>query len=65
MKQGTGHNVKAGAKVEPKSRAPSLDRVANMGLQVVRTRQPAGAGPGYKAPMAGSSTHKSGSQGRH
>jgi hypothetical protein len=67
MKQGSGKSMASGQKHEPKSAAVSVDRAANIGLQQVRTRQPAPMfkSEGYKAPMAASSSHKSGSQGKH
>lgn len=54
-------------KVEPKPMAVSVDRVANMGLQQVRTKpaSPMFKTEGYRAPMASQSNHKSGSQGKH
>lgn len=56
-------------KVEPKSHAVSVDKVANMGNQIVRT-SPATkelySGRGYSAPAPVAKTsHKSGSQGKH
>lgn len=56
-------------KTEPKSRAVSVDKVANMGNQIVRTK-PASKelfkGRGYSAPKATSTSHhRSGSQGKH
>lgn len=40
--------------------------VADIGVEQVRTvAQPLHAGRGYKAPMAGETTHHSGSQGKH
>lgn len=66
MKQGTGNNTNSGRKVEPISKGISMDHVANIGVQVVRTRAaPPCCTEGYKAPMMSSSNHKSGSQGKH
>jgi len=65
MKQGTGKSSGAGRKVEPKSRAPNVKKIADMGIHQIRTRPYSNPGEGYKAPMAKSSTHKSGTQGKH
>lgn len=68
MKQGkASSNTSAGGKVEPSSRAVSVDKVANIGLKIVRTVPPSKdlyKGKGFKAPMNVSfKTSKSGSQG--
>jgi hypothetical protein len=66
MKQGTGKNTMSGGKVEPTAHAVSVDKVANIGLSIVRTQPQSKElykGRGYEAPMASSTTHKSGSQG--
>lgn len=65
MKQGTGHSTHSASKVEPKSRAVSVGKVAGIGIQEIRYRKPDGDGKGYSAPMTGSSTHPRGSQGKH
>lgn len=66
MKQGRASVSGQGSqKVEPRSKAVSVSKVADMGLQVVRTQPYDNPGRGYKAPMASGSVHKSGSQGRH
>lgn len=65
MKQGTGHSSRSAMKVEPKSRSPNIEKVAGMGLQVVRTKPYGGDGRGFKAPMNKSTSHKGGSQGRY
>jgi hypothetical protein len=54
-------------KTEPKSRAVSVDRVANIGIKQVRTRPPSPLmkGPGFKASLAGKARHPTGSQGKH
>ncbi len=68
MKQGSGKNTIAGGKVEPSSKSVSLDRVANMGQQILRTRPPSkelSNGRGIEAPKATSTSHRSGSQGKH
>lgn len=67
MKQGMGKNTIAGGKVEPASRAVSVDKVANIGQQIVRTVPPSKElykGRGFEAPKASSSIHRSGSQGK-
>jgi hypothetical protein len=67
MKQGTGNSRRGDTKVEPKSQAVSLAHVSNIGLKqaYVKTPEPMYKGRGYKAPMVGETSHKSGSQGRH
>lgn len=65
MKQGTGRTTHSAQKVEPKSRAVSVGKVAGIGIQEIRYRQPGGDGKGYSAPMAGKSTHPRGTQGKH
>ncbi len=67
MKQGTAQTSKMGStKVEPTSRGVNIEYVADCGIQHVRaTSIPMYEGRGLEAPMAGSETHKSGSQGRH
>ena len=37
MKQGSGRNVTAGGKADPRSYGVSVDKVSNIGLQIVRT----------------------------
>lgn len=66
MKQ--GRNVTsspASRKVEPTPKAVNVRKVAAIGLQQVMTRPLKDAGRGYKAPMAQSSTHPRGTQGKH
>ena len=69
MKQGTGNNMVAGRKVEPNARAISVDKVANMGNQIIRTKPPTKdlvKGRGFNAPAPVATTHhRSGSQGKH
>lgn len=67
MKQGrASHSGSSGQKVEPKSRAMNPGAVSEIGIHEVRTQpNPLHAGRGYKAPMAGSQIHRSGSQGKH
>ena len=67
MKQGQASTSTMGStKVEPKSHAVNVPYVAECGIQTVRAVQvPMYEGRGLEAPMVGSETHKSGSQGRH
>ena len=69
MKQGTGRTSSSAGKVEPKSRAVSVEAAANIGVKQVYTsnEQPElYKGKGFKAPEPVSCTgHKSGSQGKH
>ena len=55
-------------KVEPKSHAVSIDKVANIGVQIVRTHPQTKelyTGRGYEAPKASPSAHAKGSQGKY
>lgn len=66
MKQGRASSSgPASQKVEPTSKAVNVRKVANIGLQQIMTRPLKDAGRGYKAPMAKSSTHPRGTQGKH
>ncbi len=66
MKQGQASSSRAAStKVEPSSKAINPSKVAMIGVHQVVTRAPPDLGRGYHAPMAGSSTHKCGSQGKH
>lgn len=66
MKQGTGKTIVGGGKVEPQSTGVNPGAVGNIGIQSVHVKsQPMYQGRGLQAPMVGSSTHKSGSQGKH
>ena len=63
MKQGTGKSMMGATKVEPKATAVSVSKVADMGLQVVRTRPYHDAGRGFMGPAPVATTrYKSGSQ---
>lgn len=67
MKQGSGRTTMAGGKVEPRAHAVSVDKVANIGQQIVRTQPPSKElykGRGYEAPKASSTIHHTGSQGK-
>lgn len=52
-------------KVEPKSKAKNPGKVSSIGLQQLRTRPYKNLGEGYKAPIAASTSHKRGTQGKH
>ena len=64
MKQGrAGRDVRESTKVEPKSRAVNIAKVANMGIIQVRTMSHSDPGRGFMAPAPVSQkTHKGGSQ---
>lgn len=64
MKQGSGNNRMAGGKVEPRTHAVSVPRVAETGLSTAFTKPPLYQGRGYEAPKSGSTVHPKGSQGR-
>ena len=69
MKQGRGHSSMGSTKIEPRPHAISVDKVANMGQQVVRTVPPTkelNKGRGFSAPApAACTSHRGGSQGKH
>lgn len=68
MKQGSGNNITAGGKVNPSARAVSVDKVANLGLQIVRTQPPTKdlyKGRGFEAPGAKAREFNKGSQGKY
>lgn len=66
MKQGKASSSGPGSrKIEPRSHAINPAKAANIGIQQVYMDRPKDLGRGYKAPMAGASNHKSGSQGKH
>jgi len=69
MKQGSGNSRPGDAKVEPRARAVSVDKAANIGVQIVRTQPPTKSlhtGRGYSAPRNKSeSTSNRGSQGKY
>lgn len=68
MKQGSASSSSSGStKTEPMSKAISPGAVSRIGNAVsVDTRpEPIVMGQGLKAPMAGQSSHKSGSQGKY
>lgn len=76
MKQGrASHDVMAGTKVEPRSRAISPAWTNEMGVaygthtteghETSGGQSPMSTGPGLKAPMVGHTTKNRGSQGRY
>ncbi len=69
MKQGNSTSRPGDQKREPIAHAVDVCSVANIGLQQVcvggGSSQELYSGRGFEAPMAGSDTHKSGSQGKH
>ena len=65
MKQGSASRSDYKGKTEPMPKAVNPGTVADIGIQQVRYRPHKDLGRGYKAPMASSSTHPSGSQGKH
>jgi hypothetical protein len=64
MKQGRAdRSGRESTKVEPTSKAKNVGKVADMGLQVVRTRNHKELGRGFMAPAPkATTTHKGGSQ---
>lgn len=68
MKQGTGNSRPGDQKREPISHAVNVSSVAEIGIHQVHTggsSRELYSGRGYEAPLAGSDTHHSGSQGKH
>lgn len=68
MKQGRASSSGMGStKVEPMSKAVDVGAVSEIGIRQVHinSRPNLDAGRGYKAPMASSSIHHCGSQGKH
>lgn len=69
MKQGPSTSRTGDQKREPTSYAVDVCSVADMGNQQVYchggSSRPLYEGRGFEAPMAGSDTHHSGSQGKH
>jgi hypothetical protein len=75
MKQGQSGRSVTETKVEPRSRAVNPGGVGQIGIaqgnHVMEKGKVSGGlermyeGRGYKAPMAGTSSHHSGSQGKH
>lgn len=69
MKQGTGRTYigqRGGVKIEPLSKAVSVERVAQMGASTAFQKPALNAGRGYSAPKpVGKDVHHCGSQGKH
>lgn len=67
MKQGTGNSQPGSQKREPIAKAVSPGAVSQLGTHTgaARAVEKLYEGRGYEAPMSGSDTHKSGSQGKH
>lgn len=68
MKQGTGKNTIAGGKVDPIAHAVSVDKVANIGLKIVRTdvqSKELYKGRGFEAPGMKAREYNKGSQGKY
>jgi len=61
-----GRDVTAGGKTDPVARSVSVDKVAGIGLQQVRTVQKElYAGRGFNAPGAKAREYNKGSQGKY
>ena len=61
------HDVRESTKREPNSRAVSVDKVANIGLKIVRTfpaTKDLHKGRGFMAPGTMDTSHPTGSQGK-
>jgi hypothetical protein len=67
MKQGRATTSVVGStKVEPNSKVVSVEAVSEIGIHQVRANSaPMYEGRGLEAPIAGCTTHESGSQGKH
>jgi len=66
MKQGSGNSTSSAHKTEPKSMGISPKGVAQIGIAVdPRAVESVHEGRGLKAPMASSTIHHGGSQGKH
>lgn len=67
MKQGSGNSRRGDGKVEPMPHAINPRGVAAIGIKQVYTNGAPSlmSGRGYKAPAIESTTHKSGTQGKH
>ena len=66
MKQGTGSGRAGAQKQEPSSHAVDVCNVADMGLaHIGGNSSELYKGRGLEAPMSGTQTHHSGSQGKH
>lgn len=66
MKQGTGNSRPGDQKREPIAHAVSVAAVSEIGIQQVRNNSlPLYEGRGLEAPMVGTDTHPTGSQGKY
>mgnify|MGYP006273514321 CR=1 FL=1 len=68
MKQGSGRNVTSGGKADPVSHGVSVDKVANMGNQIIRTQPPSKdlyGNRGFQAPPMKAREYNKGSQGKY
>jgi hypothetical protein len=69
MKQGRpSRDVRESGHPDPKSHAVSVDKVANIGLQIVRTNPPSKdlySGRGFEAPAMKTREFNKGSQGKY
>jgi len=67
MTQGKAtHSGSGSTKQEPISKAVNVEKVSEMGMQVIRsTSLPLYEGRGLEAPMKSCTSHPAGSQGRH
>jgi len=66
MRQGTGNSTQSGQKREPIAHAVNPAAVSEIGVHQIRgTSLPLYEGRGLEAPMQGTTTHPTGSQGKH
>lgn len=66
MKQGQATTSIVGStKVEPRSHAVNVETVSEIGIHQVPSSKVLYEGRGLEAPMAGTTTHEHGSQGKH
>lgn len=66
MKQGQAtHSSMGSTKVEPKAHEVCPEYAADLGLARAYTKVPMYEGRGLEAPMAGTTVHHTGSQGKH
>lgn len=68
MKQGSGRNTIAGGKATPVTHAVSVDKAANIGIQIVRTSPPSKelySGRGFQSPPMKTREYNKGSQGKY
>lgn len=65
MKQGRAGVTVTEVKREPTSRAVNVAAVEDIGIHQVERSQPLYAGRGFEAPKINSTTHNTGSQGKH